>query len=749
MCIMLKFFSQLKEKAYLCKKNDMEAQSSSNEKYFLQLNKIYKLYGYEIKNYGTVVAYEYKRGRYFGVDLFTTGDEESCADKKNMYQEQGFSVSCKKRGTVEDIDNELFNDFFQIPQFKKILQKQYSDYVHKIECRFPFDYSYQYINGKYRATLFDMDDFGGVIEDNEARSNVLETIIEKIDQYKNEPLLTIIEAAAGYGKTCTAYEIMNKLATSDRQITPLYIELARNREARIFKHILQNEIEKQFQNVGTSDLVEYQIKRGKIPVIIDGFDELLSKDFEEDTNALHRDVESMLSTILDLLEGQAKVIITSRKTAVLNGDLFYSVIEETERRFYLQRIALEAPVIEDWLRKDQIDQLKNSSFDFSNIANPVLLSYIRGIGDDEFKDIITQKTNIVEIYFKALLERERKRQALLMDEEMQKRIFRKLARIMCDFDIKSYDKPTMKELILDYNEKIFNDYIKNYPNSPKPTHDDLAETLSNHALLDRNKDNLIGFVNDFIFGILIAENIINGKFVEHYPDNYKQVLSQGFARLAIDSYKSMPSSEKEILWEKMKEHGYTYDDSFNFSKDILLTNKLHESEYANFQLEDVDLTNVTFGHASKFRMVIFSNIRFRKCSFTKSAFIDTSFVNCSFYDCEWIEEQDAETTPYIIGSDCNNDFLQLASNKQDNMIDGCKNERGELNKIILSQFVRSEGKVVRMKRINAIKSECEGFSEREIIKALNSLENSHYLVLNGGNCFIQKEGVSYYNKNLA
>ena len=217
----------------------MEAQSSSNEKYFLQLNKIYKLYGYEIKNYGTVVAYEYKRGRYFGVDLFTTGDEESCADKKNMYQEQGFSVSCKKRGTVEDIDNELFNDFFQIPQFKKILQKQYSDYVHKIECRFPLDYSYQYINGKYRATLFDMDDFGGVIEDNEARSNVLETIIEKIDQYKNEPLLTIIEAAAGYGKTCTAYEIMKNLATSDSQITTINIKLDRNRTARISKHTLQ------------------------------------------------------------------------------------------------------------------------------------------------------------------------------------------------------------------------------------------------------------------------------------------------------------------------------------------------------------------------------------------------------------------------------------------------------------------------------------------------------------------------------
>lgn len=727
----------------------MNTKRNNNCNYFLQLNNLYKLYGYETKNYGSIIAYEYKRGRYFGVDLFSTENDESKVEQiRTMYQNQSFSVSLKELGPLENVENELFNDFFQIPLFKKILQNQYLEYIHKIESRFPFDYSYEYINGKYRETLFDRDNFGVVIEDNEARVNVIETIIEKIDQYKDDPLLTIIEAAAGFGKTCTAYEILNKLSTSNRQITPLYIELARNREARIFKHILQNEIEKQFQNVGTSDLIEYQIKKGKIPVIIDGFDELLSKDFEEDAGALHRDVESMLSTILDLLEEKAKVIITSRKTAVLSGDLFYSVIEGTKRRFYLQRIALETPVIDDWLRKDQLEQLKNTSFDFANIANPVLLSYIRGIGEDDFKDIITKKNNIVKIYFEALLKREQKRQALFMSEEMQKRIFRKLARIMCDFDTKAYDKSTIKELIEDFNVEIFNDYIKNYPYSPKPTHDDLAETLSNHALLDRNKDNLIGFVNDFIFGILIAENIMNGKFVEHYPQNYKQVLSQGFASLALDSYKIMPSFEKEILWKKMKEYGYSYDDSFNFSKDILLTNKLHEQEYANFQLDDVDLTNVSFGSSSIFKMVIFSNIRFRKCSFQRSAFVDTSFVNCSFYDCNWIEEQDSETTPYIIGSDSNNDFLQMVSGKQDSEIDGHINERGDLNKIILSLFVRPEGKIVGMKRINAIRNACDGFSEREISKALSTLEKSHYLVVNGGNCFIQKDGITYFIKNL-
>lgn len=728
----------------------MNVQRNNSQDYFLQLNNLYQLFGYEIKNYGSIIAYEYKRGRYFGVDLFSNGNDESKVERiKTMYQDQSFSVSLKEHGSLEKIENDLFNDFFQIPLFKRILQNQYREYVHKIESRFPFNYSYEYINGKYRETLFDKDNFGVVIEDNVARVNVIDTIIEKIDQYKDNPLLTIIEAAAGFGKTCTAYEILNKLSNSNRQITPLYIELARNREARIFKHILQNEIEKQFRNVGTSELIEYQIKKGKIPVIIDGFDELLSKDFEEDAGALHRDVESMLSTILDLLEGKAKVIITSRKTAVLNGDLFYSVIEETKRRFYLQRIVLETPIIDDWLRKDQLEQLKNTSFDFSSIANPVLLSYIRGIEEDVFKDIITKKTNIVKIYFKALLEREQKRQALLMNEEMQKRIFRKLARIMCDFDTKAYDKSTIKELIGDYNVEIFNDYIKNYPYSPKPTHDDLAETLSNHALLDRNKDNLIGFINDFIFGILIAENILNGKFVEHYPQNYKQVLSQGFASLALDSYKIMPSQEKEILWEKMTEYGYSYDDSFNFSRDILLTSKLHEREYANFQLDDIDLTNVSLGSSSVFRMVIFSNIRFRKCSFLRSAFIDTSFVNCSFYDCNWIEEQDSETTPYIIGSNSNNDFLQMVSGKQDIVTDDRSNERGDLNKIILSLFVRPEGKIVGMKRINAIKNECAGFSEREISKALNALERSHYLVVNGGNCFIQKDGITYYLKNLA
>ena len=62
-------------------------------------------------------------------------------------------------------------------------------------------------------------------------------------------------------------------------------------------------------------------------ILIDGFDELLSKDFSTDSTEL-RDVESMLNTILDLLVGNSRIIITSRKTAIFSSEEFNSLIDK-------------------------------------------------------------------------------------------------------------------------------------------------------------------------------------------------------------------------------------------------------------------------------------------------------------------------------------------------------------------------------------------------------------------------------------
>lgn len=712
------------------------------------LDYVYSLYGYEKKVYNNACVYEFKHGRYYGADIFPVG-AQSITDILTMYQEQGFATVVKHISEKEKIEDDLFMSFFHVDVFKSILNRQYLEYTQKIEKRLANQCKYEYISGKYQELLIKMGDTGLALGEKEGRKDIIVEIENIINKYEESPLLTIIEAAAGYGKTCTAYELIHSFSQSKKQIIPLYIELARNREARIFKHILQNEIEKQFQNVVTSDLVLYQIWQGKIPVIIDGFDELLSKDFEADATKL-RDVESMLSTILELLTGKAKVIITTRKTAILNGDSFYDSVNESEKKFILQRITLESPEISDWLTPAQLELYKQTEdADILSVANPVLLSYFRSMSSQDFHSVLKKEVSIVELYFKAMLNREQERQNLSMSEETQKRIFRKLVRFMCEFDIKAESKALIKDLIRDYNENIFNDYIEHYVGLPKPTYDDLAETLSNHALLDRNKDNQVGFINDFILGILVAENIKLHKFVEHYPDNYRSILSQVFAELAIDSYKMMPGKERQILWTAFQSAQYGYDDRFELLKDLLLTGKLHKSTYQNFIIEDMSVYDVTFDGNLLLSRVIFSNVIFKRCHFSRNVFDDSGFINCSFLDCTWISDKDTITAPYLLGTVlCNNDFvgeLEIDNHSESAVI---LSETQQIESKILSLFIRPEGRITGMKRVQLIRTECEGFPERTVNKVLGTLKNNKYIIINGGNCFIQQEGITYYNKSL-
>lgn len=712
------------------------------------LDNLYKLYGYDVKDYDGIRVYEFKHGRYFGADIF--GDDKHSSQVEEilqMYQSQSFATSLKKNQTIEEVESELFASFFHVAAYKRMLRQQYNIYKEKIESRLSNNFEYSYVSGKYRNSIFKVGDNETLaLSDYDGRGDIITRIEDGFSTYATYPQLTIIEAAAGFGKTCTAYEILKSFYSSEQDIIPLYIELSRNREARIFKHILQNEIEKQFQNIVTSDLVLHEIKQGKIPVIIDGFDELLSKDFETDAHNL-RDIESMLSTILDLLENRAKVIITSRKTAIFSGEDFYNSILRADRHFVLQRIALESPELNDWLTADQLELSKKcDDFKLEQVANPVLLSYVRSLSLDEFKNILNKEVSIVDVYFKSLLDREQSRQALYMDEEQQKRVLRKLVRFMCEFDIKADSKAFIKELFLDYNNRIFSDYIEKCILNPKPTHEDLAETFSNHALLDRNNENQVGFINDFIFGVLIAENIVLRKFIEHYPDTYRHVLSQTFAELAVESYRIMPLDERSKLWNSIDAGGYSYDDRFFFLSDVYLTDRLHRSEYKNILLESIEVKNVIFD-GTLFTNVIFSRMTFRNCEFKCSILKESGFVDCSFYDCSWIPESIQEPTPYLLGCDCNNDFINdlYADNVPSTSFEVSESEK--IEQIILSMFIRTEGRVAGMRRMQTIRSECKGFSEHAVSKVLNSMKNNHYIIVNGGNCFIQQEGISYYTKN--
>ncbi|MBN1184991.1 MAG: hypothetical protein JXB49_22085 [Bacteroidales bacterium] len=709
-----------------------------------EIAEVYNRYGFITKIINNVLVCEYKQGRYFGVDIIDNGRKNEIEKIHRDYQKSNFSTFIKAYKSIKDIEDELFKSFFQLTTFRSVLNRKYEAFVQRQMIGLPPSAEYEYINSDYTYSNYDSEGFLTSVQEVAGQSVV--DNVAKLLNTDESPLFVIIEAAAGYGKTCTAYEIIKCIEDNNTEILPFYIELSRNREARIFKHILQNEIDEQFQNVVKSDVVLHQIKQGKIPVIIDGFDELLSKDLSASTSQL-RDIESMLSTIVSLLEGKAKIVITSRKTAIFSGEEFYEWIKNTNKKYNVARFSISEPKVENWLDINRLDILKNCNFPISNVANPVLLSYLRNIDIEELKELVQNAKNIVDKYFTFLLTREQVRQELHFSEETQLRIFKKLVRIMTEFDIKADSKSFIKDILKDYNKSIFDEYIKNYPKFPKPTHDELADTLSNHALLDRKQHDNIGFINEFILGILIGRNLIDTKYQEHYETSFTKVISQEFSYLAISAFKVQPQDRRDTLWSIFHKNKFPYDDKFLFFRDLFLKNSLVD-HYHEILIEDISFNSTHFTKHNQFTNSILSNCKFSNCVFDKCAFNNSGFVNCKFYDCEWITDSLAKKSSIFITGCESNNYLeeQMYEYEQEEY-----NTEADVTELILRKFIKSPSKINSMKRLSVIRESLreQNISMQKTNNTINFLKKNSYIVINGDNCFIQKEGITFFNRTYS
>lgn len=712
---------------------------------YSKFDSIYTLYGYSPVDYHGIRVYEFRHGRYFGADILIEKGQE-CSDtiKKitQTYKKENFSVAVKAVDSIDGIELDLFKSFFQLDTLKRLMDKRYEEFETKQLIGLPQGAHYQYISGKYLSRYYSsMDNWDLGFSEAEHSDSVLNHIISEVYS-NNGPSLILIEAAAGYGKTCTAYELIHRLCDSKKETLPLYIELSRNREATIFRHILQNEIELQFQNIVTSDVVLYQISKGRIPVVIDGFDELLSKDTSIGTKDYHK-VEGILNTLFELLKDNAKIIITSRKTAIFNSEDFYSWSATSQTKFNLLRISLSEPSIDDWLNSEQIKVLTENRFPVENVSNPVLLSYIRNLSIQELKEV-SMGNSLVDKYFELLLNREIKRQNLLMNASLQKRIFLKLARFMCEFGIKSEEKGFIKSLIQDYNNAIFNDYIDSFPGYPKPTYDDLAETLSNHVLLDRKSNGTVGFINDFILGTLIGDNVISGKFKEHYNnDGLGSIIEEDFANLAITAYRVQSKENKELLCNCLDEFDCGYSQDYRLQKDVYLRSSLSATEFSDLAIKDMTINDIILGSPSLFKNTVFSSCVFLRCVFQKSAFNQSGLIDCKLLDCCWKDEpENVDHTMYMITCSSNNGL-------EETLYDDSKPfvviDEESIGRRVLGCFFRN-GHFTQMRRITFIKNALADCDRKELSKELARLNRQHFIALDGDLCFIQKDGISFYNK---
>lgn len=703
------------------------------------LDKLFEQYGYVHKEHNTsVCVYLLNQGMYHGAEVISLDDTDK-SDIVNRYSKLGYSTKLQHFKTVDEAEKYLFTGFFNPKATKADINRRYNEFK-EAQLRFygNSDIEYKYINVPY----FVYREADGDIK--RGTKDVVSDIQEEIT--RKGAHLIIVEAAAGFGKTCTAYELYKSFLNSDQYTKPIFTELFNNRNAKQFKYVLWSEIDKEKDTTAKQDIVIYNIKKGRIPLIIDGFDELLSKDIDSGHNDQQDDfeqVETMLSTIGELLDGEAKVVLTSRKTAIFAGPEFIDWVEKYNGRFDVVRFQIEKPEIREWLSAERFDNIIKNEVPIDNISNPVLLTYLRNVSDRDFSDLLEHPDSITTKYFEHLLNREKQRQNLSIRWEDQMLIFENLANTFADFGIKGESRSFVKEMLIDYNRSKLIYYKEAMANGQ--TLDELADTLTNHALLDRmgNKD-FITFINDFVYGYLFGTSLI--KDGNTFLQNVK-VLPEDHIYLSIASFRYLSKDNKQKLWKKLNDVRKRLSLDLSITADAELLGKIKQSvEVAG--INSRQFSNVLFENGScKFKEVSFVDVVFENCLFDIDVFDNTTFIGCKFNNCKVndIAHKSSKNHVHCYGcDDYKSSFIVDFENTDEMPILEETQKNWEME--ILSRYFKVDGRSTKMKYISKLKKEFEDENIDEVFRVFDSLRKRGFIECYGNNSFIKQDGITYYHK---
>jgi hypothetical protein len=696
------------------------------------IDKLYSKYGYKKENKGNnVCLYLYEQGRYYGADIVplnnTNETIELCKKIKTEYGEGGFAAQIKNYNNENEVATELYRSFFAYDTTKKRITTLYNNFINT-QKRLNGGFKYEYIDSPYSI--------------NNEPSNTNDLLNKILARFQiSKPQLIIIEASAGYGKTCTAYEILKKLLDCNLCENPLMTVLSRNRGANIFRYILLDEIDREYPFLD-STLVTHEIQTGRIPLIIDGFDELLNKSeiIISEKEKVFGEVETMLDTIGHLLKHNAKIVLTSRKTAIFAGEDFNNWFSKWNNEFDVTRFSIEIPRIKDWLDPSKHELIKQYQFPVEYIANPVLLTYLRHLKINEFSEHINEPDSIISKYFTSLLEREIIRQELKISPENQYAIFKNVVKLLIKFDLSSAERPFFREIIIDENKTILNDALKLYPNDKNIEW--LADKLITHALLDRKgKDETeIGFINEFVFGIFIGEIMS-----ELSPKEIEKTFSSYMVELGATAYRVQNKDKKETLWNKIEALKERFEKSTLFSFDTTLKGKI-ERTYEETIFQSLNIFKIEFNTEHKITSSVFINCKFKNCEFYADAMEYVSFIDCNFDTCitkdiEYLNDYANSILIKCDQKDCN--VLSYLENDETE-----KNEVEQIENMILKElyFINSEHK---SQRLLFLMKKFDKTDKRIVASIIEKLEKDKIIKVIGFDTFIEINKVQYVKERIS
>ena len=704
-----------------------------------ELDGLFLQYGYTLQEKRDACrVYLLRQGMYYGAEIVIFDGSEQDELAKG-YADSGFSVKRQHFQSIGEAEEYLFSGFFKTEVSRLEIESRYRDFAEKQVRPYGKDSGITY---KYIQMPFSV--FKDNYDEGEQGINLLETIFSQIETPGAH--LVIVEAAAGYGKTCTSHELYHSFLEREtrRAIKPIFTELSRNRDAKQFKYVLWSEIDKEKATTAKQDLVVYNIRKGRIPLIIDGFDELLSKDIDsgsEEGLDEFQQVETMLSTIGSLLQDEAKIILTSRKTAIFAGAAFEQWVEGYNNAFDVMRIQLERPRIESWLSVERLEQLTSAGIPLHHIANPVLLTYLRNISEEGFTEVITTPGDITTKYFQFLLSRERERQDLIISVADQLAIFEQLALNFLEFDFMGDTRQFVKEMIVDYNKPMLMHYKEL---SPKPIQlSELADTLTNHALLDRvgNKD-YVAFVNEYVFGYLLGRALLRlgTKGLET-----QNPLSEDILERAVLSFKYAVDTDRLALWGKLYPLKPKMTAPHILTMETILVHRIKDN-YSDCSFNSLFFEDVEFNELDgNFSNATFVDCTFKNCTFRAATFNRTYFTGCKFKGCNLVPASGQTSNIHFFG--CDDYHSGFIAGFITSPVSVAVTDQVPLEIKILSKYFKVDGRRPKMKYVSQLRGEFGEDCADEMSTVLENLRKQKYIQVSGNNSFITQAGINYYHKH--
>ncbi|MDC5720151.1 NACHT domain-containing protein [Vibrio europaeus] len=681
----------------------------------------YRKYGFEYKKLysnRSYLTFTFRSGFFHNAEVVKVAnnadDDKEIEKKLKNLNELGISAKITEYSTLNDIEEGLFQGFFDVKAWRQRIDSEYQEYVGSVMKAYPDqvgEFSYDYINAPYTV----------VNSATQPSAKIVDDIVSRLSN--DAAQLILIEAPAGFGKTCTSYELINHLISDECSPIPFFTEFSRDRQARIFSHVFVREVDRAFSQVN-SEIVEYELKNGRIVMVLDGFDELLSDTHQSESSEDYENAEPMLETISELLEGKSKIIITSRKSAMFDGATFSEWVEKFGDKFKFVRYRIERPDVGDWLGLERQQKIENVGLNLKEVSNPVLLSYLRFVGEEKFQELCKSPDELVSRYFNSMLEREQERQNLQLTPDEQSVLLTMLAEDMCERNYTSESKDKLVEFFKSGRcSSILENARKSYKASERPSIDSLSNTLSNHAFFDRSNqgEGRIEFVNEFVFGNFIAESILQCQ------DEW-MASDERFVEPAVLSYLPRNLRERERLWDSLAPMNEFLSPSDRFKYELSMLGEIGSATYDQCSIMSVNVQQYKLFESVSVQAISFSDCTFTDIEFVAKNMQNVTFINCKFYGCSI--DGDLSSAESFVFLNCfdNNGFI--------NDVEGYKpqeeeEELDELTRLILERYWRvGSAQIDRLHiPLSSIYKVCQqqGYTKRQITLEIKRMKSRKIL----------------------